>query len=193
MATTFNTSLTSNIGSTGIVFSITETSQTGNIVTVDSSSGLAVGMEVIVLGTTIGNLIAGTYYIQSITSNTEISFSTTQGGPPFNPGNGAGGDMTGIVAKTASVLTTPANAKVTVVGLTLTNCTPDFQIVKVQLVDNANNNASAYYAYNMIIPQNESLKLVNGERLVLGPDTTINIITEGTGGLDSVVSYVEIV
>ncbi len=123
MATTFNTSLTSNIGSTGIVFSITETSQTGNIVTVDSSSGLAVGMEVIVLGTTIGNLIAGTYYIQSITSNTEISFSATQGGPPFNPGNGAGGDMTGIVAKTASVLTTPANAKVTVVGLTLTNCT----------------------------------------------------------------------
>ncbi len=194
MATTFNTSLTSNIGSTGIVFSITETSQTGNIVTVDSSSGLAVDMEVIVLGTTIGNLIAGTYYIQSITSATEITFSTTQGGPPFNPGNGAGGDMTGIVSKTASVLTTPANAKVTVVGLTLTNCTPDFQIVKVQLVDNANNNASAYYAYNMIIPQNESLKLVNGgERLVLGPDTTINVITQGTGGLDSVVSYVEIV
>ena len=78
MATTFNTSLTSNIGSTGIVFSITETSQTGNIVTVDSSSGLAVDMEVIVLGTTIGNLIAGTYYIQSITSATEITFSTTQ-------------------------------------------------------------------------------------------------------------------
>ena len=102
--------------------------------------------------------------------------------------------MTGIVSKTASVLTTPVNAKVTVVGLTLTNCTPDFQIVKVQLVDNANNNASAYYAYNMIIPQNESLKLVNGgERLVLGPDTTINVITQGTGGLDSVVSYVEIV
>ena len=46
----------------------------------------------------------------------------------------------------------------------------------------------------MIIPQNESLKLVNGgERLVLGPDTTINVITQGTGGLDSVVSYVEIV
>ncbi len=194
MATTFNTSLTSNIGSTGITFTLTATNQTGNIITANDTEGLAVGMEVIVLGTTIGNLIAGTYYIQSVVSGTELVFSTIQGGPPFNPGNGAGGDMTAIVAKTASVLTTPANAKVTVVGLALTNCTPDLQIVKVQLVDNANDNASAYFAYNVIIPENETLKLVNGgERLVLGPDTTINVITQGSGGLDAVVSFVEIV
>lgn len=194
MATTFNTSLTANIGSGGIIFTITDTSQTGNIATVSDTQGLAIGMEVIVLGTTIGNLIAGTYYIQDIVSGTELVFSATLGGPPFNPGNGSGGDMTGIVAKTASVLTTPANAKVTVVGLALTNCTPDLQIIKVQLVDNANDNASAYFAYNMIIPENETLKLVNGgERLVLGPDTTINVITQGDGGLDAVVSFVEIV
>lgn len=196
MATTFNTSLASNIGSatTSTIINITETNQTGNIVTVNDTEGLAKNMRVIVLGTTIGNLVAGTYYIQSVVSGTEIVFSTSEGGAPFNPGNGAGGEMTGIIEKTVNVLTTPANAKTTVVGLALTNCTPDLQIVKVQLVDNANGNASAYFGYNIIIPQNETLKLVNGgERLVLGPDTTINVISLGDGGLDAVVSFVEIV
>ena len=194
MATTFNTSLTSNIGATGVIFTITECNQTGNIVTASSTSGLAVGMTLIILGTTIGNLVEGTYYISTVVNGTDITLSTTLGGPPFNCGNGAGGSMTAIVTKTANVLTTPANAKVTVVGLVLTNCTPDLQIVKVQLVDNANGNASAYYAYDVIIPQNESLKLVNGgERLVLGPDTTVNIISAGDGGLDCIVSFAEIV
>lgn len=196
MATTFNTSLASNIGSptTSTIVTISETNQTGNIVTVNDTEGLAKGMKIIVLGTTIGNLVADTYYIQSVVSGTEIVLSTTENGAPFNPGNGTGGSMTGIIEKTVNVLTTPANAKTTVVGLALTNCTPDLQIVKVQLVDNANGNASAYFAYNVIIPQNESLKLVNGgERLVLGPDTTINVITQGDGGLDAVVSFVEIV
>ena len=194
MATTFKTTLTSNIGATGVTFTITDCNQTGNVVTVSSTVGLSVGMSLIVLGSTIGNLIAGNYYILTILSSTTMTLSTTLNGAPFNCGNGSSGDMTAIVAQTANVLTTPTNAKVTVVGLALTNCTSDLQIVKVQLIDNANLNNSAYYAYNVIIPSNESLKLVNGgERLVLGFNTTINVISAGSGGLDCVVSYVEII
>jgi hypothetical protein len=194
MATTFKNALSSNIGATGLEITITDTNQVGNIVTVDSTTGLAVGMELIVLGTTIGNLIAGTYYIITVESSTEITISTSLGGPPFNVGTGNGGNMTGIINKTTSLLTSPSNAKITVVGLALVNCTDDLQVVNVQLVDNANSNTSAYYAYKMIIPQNQVLKLVNGgERMVLGTSTTINVYSYGSGGLDAVVSYVEIV
>ena len=92
-----------------------------------------------------------------------------------------------------TVLTTGANAKTTVVGLSLTNLTGSIVLVSVKVVDTPEE-TEAYYAKDVLIPPNQSLRLINGgERLVLGPSTSINIQSNTNNALDMVLSYVEII
>lgn len=53
---------------------------------------------------------------------------------------------------------------------------------------------SAYYINNVIIPPNQSLRVINGgERLVLGGSNTLSIVSNTASSIDAIVSLVEIV
>lgn len=92
-----------------------------------------------------------------------------------------------------TVLTTESNAKTTVVGLSLTNLTESVVLASINVADTVEL-TSAYYIKDVIIPPNQSLRVVNGgERLVLGPSTSIKISSNTPASLDLVLSYVEIV
>jgi len=83
----------------GSTFSVGSTASgsmtlTSSTVTVGSSSSLSAGMAITVTGTTISNLVAGTYYILSVPSSTTICVSTTFGGSLFLLGTTTTGTMT---------------------------------------------------------------------------------------------------
>jgi hypothetical protein len=85
-----------------------------------------------------------------------------------------------------------AGAKTTVIGISLTNTTANIITVSVQLQDTVAS-TTAYYAYNVILPGFQSLRLVSqGEKLILGPSTNMLVTTNTAGSLDVIASYVEI-
>lgn len=90
------------------------------------------------------------------------------------------------------VLASASNAKTTVIGLSLTNLTSSMVLASIRLADTVES-TSAYYAKEVIVPPNQSLRVINGgERLVLGPSTTVYVQTNLSASLDMVMSYVEI-
>jgi hypothetical protein len=95
------------------------------------------------------------------------------------------------------VLTTGATSKTTVIGLSLTNLTGGIVLASIKLTDPTGNNGSSvtsYFVKEVIIPPNQSLRVVNGgEKLVLGASTTITISSSIADSLDLVMSYVEII
>lgn len=92
-----------------------------------------------------------------------------------------------------TVLTTLSNAKTTVIGLSLTNLTGSIVLGSVKIVDTISTD-SAYYVKDVLIPPNQSLRVINGgERLVLGPSTEVHIQSNTDNALDLVMSYVEII
>ena len=91
------------------------------------------------------------------------------------------------------VLETASNAKTTVIGLSLTNLTGSIVLGSVKVTDTIGGD-SAYYVKDVLIPPNQSLRVVNGgERLVLGPSTQVAIQSNTASALDLVLSYVEII
>lgn len=91
-----------------------------------------------------------------------------------------------------TILTTSLGVKTTVVGLSMTNLTSSVILASVQLSDTVAG-TTAYYLQNTVIPPNQSLRVINGgERLVLGPSTTIVMTASQASSLDVVVSYIEI-
>ena len=91
-----------------------------------------------------------------------------------------------------TVLTTANNAKTTVIGLSLSNLTASIILASVRILD-TNTTDSAYYVKDIIIPPNQSARVVNGgERLVLGESTSVLIQASQDASLDLVLSYVEI-
>ena len=95
---TTNTTLTATSINTQIT--ITGVISSGNWVTVNSTANLSVGNSIVISGTTIRNLVAGTYYIKSIGTNANanrITLSTANGGSVFAVGANATGSMTGVV------------------------------------------------------------------------------------------------
>jgi hypothetical protein len=98
-----------------------------------------------------------------------------------------------IGTSNTTVLTTGANAKTTVIGLSLTNLTDSIVLSSIQIQDTILGD-TAYYTKDVLIPPNQSLRVINGgEKLVLGPSTNINIQCNTADALDLVMSYVEIV
>ena len=92
----------------------------------------------------------------------------------------------------AKVLTTANNAKTTVIGLSLSNLTGSIILASVRILDE-NTLASAYYVKEIVIPPNQSARIVNGgERLVLSESTSVLIQANQDNSLDLVLSYVEI-
>lgn len=90
------------------------------------------------------------------------------------------------------VLTTDPTARTTIIGLSLTNMTEGIVLASIMLED-TNENTSAYYIKEIIVPANQSLRVINGgERLILGVDTNVYVFSNTENSLDLVLSYVEI-
>jgi len=91
-----------------------------------------------------------------------------------------------------TVLTSSPSATTTVIGLSLANLTQSIILASVRLHDTVND-TMAYYSKDIIIPPNQSLRVVNGgERLVVGPSTALIVSANTEASIDLVLSYVEI-
>lgn len=91
-----------------------------------------------------------------------------------------------------TILTSAGNATTTIVGLSLTNLTDSIILASIQLNDTIDE-TTAYYIKDVIVPPNTSLRVVNGgERLVVGPSTSLIVSANTDTSVDVVLSYVEI-
>lgn len=90
------------------------------------------------------------------------------------------------------VLESLPGVKTTVLGLSLTNLTGSILLASIKLEDTIEQ-TSAFYIKEIIVPPNQSLRVINGgERLVLGPSTNVLISSNIDESLDVVISYVEL-
>jgi len=90
-------------------------------------------------------------------------------------------------------LTSAVNARVTVIGLSLTNLTASVILGTIKILNNGNGD-TAHYIKEIPIPPNQSLRVINGgEKLIIGVDTSIIITASQDASLDLVMSYVSIV
>lgn len=91
-----------------------------------------------------------------------------------------------------TILTSSGTATTTIVGMSLTNLTESIILASIQLNDSVEQ-TTAYYIKDVIVPPNQSLRVVNGgERLVVGPLTSLIVSSNTNDSLDVVLSYVEI-
>jgi hypothetical protein len=82
--------------------------------------------------------------------------------------------------------------RTTVLGMSLTNLTGSILLASIRLEDNIEN-TSAFFIKEIIVPPNQSLRVINGgEKLILGPTTDVLISSNIENSLDVVISYVEI-
>lgn len=89
------------------------------------------------------------------------------------------------------VLATNDNARVTVVGFSLANLTEGVILVDIELQDDAS--VTGYYAREMIIPPNTSLRVLNGgEKLILTPNNNLYVSANVDNCVDCILSTVEI-
>jgi hypothetical protein len=101
--------------------------------------------------------------------------------------------QSGIGSTESTVLTTASNANTTVIGLSLTNLTAGIVLASIRLQDTIAS-TQAYFVKEVVIPPNQSLRVINGgERLVLGPSTAVKVSANTDASMDMVLSYVEIV
>jgi len=122
----------------------------------------------------------GTFYVISATAS-QVVFAST-----------GTGTMTTAGTITPCVLISSASATTTAIGLSLTNITGSIIVSSVQLQDTIAN-TTAYFVQNIVIPPNTSARLINGgERLVLGPSTSVLLWSNQASTMDVVLSYVEI-
>lgn len=90
------------------------------------------------------------------------------------------------------VLATNENARVTVVGFSLANLTEGVVLVDIELQDEAS--VTGYYARELIVPPNTSLRVLNGgEKLILTPTNNLYVSANVDNSVDCILSTVEIV
>jgi hypothetical protein len=97
-----------------------------------------------------------------------------------------------VGATPVTVLSTAANARHTVIGLSLSNLTNGIVLVDIQLTNDLA--VTGYYIHQMMIPPNSSLRVINGgEKLILAPSNTLTVNANMANALDVIASYVEII
>lgn len=90
-----------------------------------------------------------------------------------------------------SAITTTPSSRVTVIGLSLANLTPNAVSVSVTITDDTS--TTGYFVKDILLPPTSSLRLVNGgEKLILAPDNEMHIVSSQANSVDAVISYVEI-
>lgn len=100
--------------------------------------------------------------------------------------------VTEIGTSTTEVLATGDNNRITVVGFSLANLTDGVVLIDVTLRDEAS--VTGYYAKEMLLPPNTSLRVLNGgEKLILTPNNNLYVRSNVDNSVDCVLSTVEIV
>lgn len=100
--------------------------------------------------------------------------------------------VTEIGTAREEVLATNDNNRITVVGFSLANLTEGVVLVNVELQDA--DSVTGYYAKEMILPPNTSLRVLNGgEKLILTPNNNLYVSSNVDASIDVVLSTVEIV
>jgi hypothetical protein len=100
--------------------------------------------------------------------------------------------VTQIGTAQTEVLATSDNNRITVVGFSLANLTDGVVLIDVTLRDDTS--AEGYYAKELILPPNTSLRVLNGgEKLILTPNNNLYVKSNVEDSLDCVLSTVEIV
>ena len=89
------------------------------------------------------------------------------------------------------LLATTPSTRATVIGLSLANLTASNILASITVEDDSA--VKGHYIKDVIIPPNQSLRVVNGgEKLILAPSNTLAISCSQDAALDVVMSYVEI-
>jgi hypothetical protein len=95
------------------------------------------------------------------------------------------------------IISVATNSKLTIIGLSLTNLTGGIILATIRIENNADGitapNDTAYYVKDVVIPPNQSLRVINGgEKLVLAGDMKVYVKSNTLASIDLVASYVEI-
>lgn len=97
----------------------------------------------------------------------------------------------GLGTTPVDVVQIPAGVRATVIGMNLVNVTEDVITTSVFVIDASS--TVAYYAKDLIIPPNTTLKVITqGEKLILPAESGLRIVSSDENSIDSTVSYVEI-
>jgi len=98
---------------------------------------------------------------------------------------------TGVGTTPVDVVQIPAGVRATVIGLNLVNITDNVITTNIFVIDAAS--TEAYYAKNLIIPPNTTLKVITqGEKLILPELSGLRVTSSENDSIDSTISYVEI-
>ena len=90
------------------------------------------------------------------------------------------------------VLATAANSRMTIIGLSLANLTEGIVLIDIELTDDAD--VTGYYAKQILVPPNSSLRVVNGgEKLILSTSNSLTITANVNDAIDAIISYVELI
>ena len=89
------------------------------------------------------------------------------------------------------IATIGANARATVIGMSITNLTDSFVYVNIHVEDDTS--VTGYYLKETLLAANTSLRAVNqGEKLILAPNNKILVSSSIDDSVDVIMSYVEI-
>jgi hypothetical protein len=94
------------------------------------------------------------------------------------------------------VISVDTNSRVTVIGMSLTNLTGGIVLATIRIRNTvaSSPNNSAYYIKDVVVPPNQSLRVINGgEKLVLAGDMKVLVTSNVAASLDFIASYVEII
>ncbi len=100
--------------------------------------------------------------------------------------------LTEVGTTPVTALETASNTRMTVIGMSLANLTEGLVLVDVRLEDDTT--TVGYYAKQISIPPNSSLRLINGgEKLILAESNKLYINSNVADSLDVIISYVELI
>lgn len=94
------------------------------------------------------------------------------------------------------VISVSTNSRVTIIGMSLTNLTGGIVLATIRVENTTASapNDSAYYIKEVVVPPNQSLRVINGgEKLVLAGDMKVHVVSNVADSLDFIASYVEII
>lgn len=176
MATFFRNSLISGIGTVEKSFVSIPTNSRATLIGLSLTNTTS---DVVLASIKIQNNAVTTTYNSAGSSGTTLVVASTTSVVP-----GMTITATGFVVGTTVVSVTNSTTVVLSVGPTSTT---NGQTITF-------NSISAYYIRNVIIPSNQSLRVINGgEKLVLAGDMTVYVQSNSPSSLDLIASYVEII
>ena len=90
------------------------------------------------------------------------------------------------------VLATSGANRMTIIGMSLANLTSGIVLIDIELTDDTS--VTGYYAKQLLLPPNASLRVVNGgEKLILSTDNSLTITANIADAVDAIISYVELI